>query len=569
MLAQVLAGGGGVGKTQLAAAYTHQSLADGVELVVWVDASEVEHVVARYAHAARCVQAPETLLEQGAEADARAFLQWLATTGRSWLVVLDDVTDPEAMETWWPPPSVYGRGQVLATTRRKDALLSGSGRAVVDVDTYGAEEACAYLRERLTAAHAEYLLDTQADALARALGCLPLAMSHAAAYMINEDVACADYLHRFNHSTARLEELLPRHADTEGYGRQVAAALLLSLEVVQACEPIGLATPALRVAALLDPAGHPQSLWSGDAVLSYLGAHREDPSPADASAQVSPSQARAARRLLHRYGLLTDHAQAGSRAVRLHALTARAVREATPDDVLPDVVKAASEALTEWGKEIPHNEEWAVFRSNVDSLDRCAGDTLWEVGGHHLLRAAGRNWYAFPTAGFAYWERLTAASERLLGREHPETLRVRRDLAVSYFCADRDQDACAVLRMDFGRYEQLACGRPAAAKGSENRVDAVALLEDTLAVRERILGPEDPATIGCQVKLAFAYRLRGKASRATALLERAVTRRQAVLGIHHPSTISVASHLQTWRNEDRKRWWSSWRTSPSGLPIRR
>lgn len=570
VLAQVLAGGGGVGKTQLAAAYTHQSLADGVELVVWVDASETEHVVTRYAHAARCVQVPETLLEQGTEADARAFLQWLATTPRSWLVVLDDVTDPETMGSWWPPPSVCGRGRVLATTRRKDVLLSGGGRAVVDVDTYSAEEASAYLRERLAAAHAEHLLDAQADALARTLGCLPLAMSHAAAYMVNEDVACADYLHHFNYSAARLEELLPRHADTEGYGRQVAAALLLSLDVVQACEPVGLAIPALRVAALLDPTGHPRSLWSGNAVLSYLSAHREDPSPADASAQIGPSQARAARRLLHRYGLLTDNAQADSRAVRLHALTARAVREATPDNALPEVVKTASEALAEWHREIRYSEEWAVFRSNVDSLDRRAGDTLWEVGGHYLLRVAGRDryGYALATAEVAYWERLTATSERLLGREHPKTLLARRDLAMSYFRAGRGQDAFAVLRVDVGHYAQLAHGRSATFERSNRHVDAVALLEDTLAVRERLLGPEDPATIRCQVKLAFAYRQRGKAATATALLERALTRREAVLGTHHPST-SVANYLQTWRDEDKRRWRSGKRSSPSWLPGRR
>ncbi|MGW2588557.1 NB-ARC domain-containing protein [Streptomyces virginiae] len=275
ILTQVLSGSGGVGKTQLAAAYAHQALADGVDLVVWVDASETEQVTALYAYAAHCVEAPNALAGQSAETDARAFLQWLATTKRTWLVVVDDITDPEAMQPWWPPPSAWGHGRVLATTRRQDALLSGGGRAVVDIDTYSVDEADAFLRERLRAAGAAHLFDTQARDLAKALGYLPLALSHAGAYMINEDVTCASYLHRFNNNASRLGDLLPRQADTEGYGRQVAAALLLSLDVAQECEPVGLAIPALRLAAVLDPAGHPRSLWEGEAVARYLSEHRE------------------------------------------------------------------------------------------------------------------------------------------------------------------------------------------------------------------------------------------------------------------------------------------------------
>ncbi|MFD5536795.1 hypothetical protein ACFWIJ_02800 [Streptomyces sp. NPDC127079] len=111
VLAQVLSGGGGVGKTQLAAAYAHQALEDGIDLVVWVDASDIEQVIARYAHAAQVVEAAaEHLLGKSAESDASLFLQWLATTRRPWLLILDDLTDPEAMQKWWPPSSAFGCG---------------------------------------------------------------------------------------------------------------------------------------------------------------------------------------------------------------------------------------------------------------------------------------------------------------------------------------------------------------------------------------------------------------------------------------------------------------------------
>lgn len=557
VLTQVLSGGGGVGKTQLAAAYAHQALTEGVELVVWVDASETEQVVGRFADAARCVEAPQAELPQGPEDLARVFLDWLATTSRSWLVVLDDITDPETMQPWWPPQSVNSRGRVLATTRRHDALLSGGGRAMVNIDTYSAEEAGIYLYERLSSARATHLLDDQAEALIKSLGCLPLALSHAAAYMINEDVSCAEYVNRFNHSAATLDDLFPRQSDTEGYGRQVATALLLSLGVAQACEPVGLAIPALRLAAVLDPAGHPHSLWASDAVSNYLSRHRT--SPADGPAKVAPDQARAALRLLHRYGLLTDTAQAGSRAVRLHALTARAVREHTPDDAWPGVVKAAVDGLTEvWEATSPFDRErLAVLRTNIDTLDGCTGDLLWEVEGHHLLRWAGRT-LTLSSAALPYWQRLTANSERLLGRTHPKTLLARRDLAWTYFLADRPKDAFAVLQADFPHQDRrLAPERLATSQSRCRHVDAIVLLEDTLAVRERVLGLDDPVTVDCRGNLAIAYWEGGRTAEAILLLERAVSSWQRMLGAEHARTVSMAKLLQSWQTKRKRRWWSS------------
>jgi hypothetical protein len=53
VLAQVLAGMGGVGKTQLAAAHARQAWRDGAGLLAWVSASSRDAIVAAYADAAR------------------------------------------------------------------------------------------------------------------------------------------------------------------------------------------------------------------------------------------------------------------------------------------------------------------------------------------------------------------------------------------------------------------------------------------------------------------------------------------------------------------------------------
>ncbi|WP_405444472.1 tetratricopeptide repeat protein [Streptomyces achromogenes] len=566
VLAQVLSGGGGVGKTQLAAAYAHEALVDGADLVVWVDASDIEQVIARYAHAAHAVEAAtDRLLGKSAESDAGLFLQWLATTRRSWLIILDDLTDPEAMQAWWPPSSAFGCGRVVATTRRHDAVLSGGGRAVVDIDTYSAKEADAYLQERLSSAHADHLLDAQAAVLAETLGLLPLALSHAAAYMVNQDVPCAEYLRRFNDSAARLDDLLPRDADTEGYGRQVAAALLLSLDVAQASEPVGLAVPVMRLAAVLDPAGHPRSLWASDTVLRYLSTQRTTP-PGGAPSAVDSAQAQAALRLLHRYGLLTDHAQAGSRAVRIHALTARAVRECTPDAAVPEVVKTAAGALTELCDTVPwhDHETTTALLTNIDSLDRYAGDLLWQVDGHYVLRWAGRS-MALDTA-VPYWQRLVGTSERQLGRAHALTLVARRDLALVCFLDQRDKDAFAVLQEDFPYQDnRLVLERPMPAAAGRKAVSAVALLEDTVTVRQRLLGWAHPVTLTGQTNLALLYWSEGDRATAIGVLERSLAGYRATFGPGHPYTISVDDRLRIWRDQRRRRWWR--RTRVPSAPV--
>ncbi|MFJ5157526.1 hypothetical protein ACIQCF_39760 [Streptomyces sp. NPDC088353] len=80
------------------------------------------------------------------------------------MVVLDDITDPAAVESWWPN-SPRGKGWTLATTRLNDPRLTGGGRARIDVDVYSPDEATAYLTSRLTHGAKAHLIDDQAISL--------------------------------------------------------------------------------------------------------------------------------------------------------------------------------------------------------------------------------------------------------------------------------------------------------------------------------------------------------------------------------------------------------------------
>ncbi|MFI6645899.1 tetratricopeptide repeat protein [Streptomyces sp. NPDC050504] len=584
VLSQVLSGGGGVGKTQLAAALAHHAGIDGTDLVLWADATRAEEVLGTYAAAALLVQAPGAA-GQDVESDARAFLNWAATTGRSWLVVLDDVTEPDALRGWWPPAGVHdGGGQVpgedggagvrhraVITTRLKGADISGGGRHVLDVSTYTAAESAAFLRERLTLADAGHLLDEAVDEIGDVLGHLPLALGYAAAWMINEDQPCAVYVEHFRDQEQKLDQVLPARGNGEAYGREVAAALLLSLDAAQAAEPVGLAAPALDLAAFLDPAGHPAEFWQTGAVRAYLARARRSGKgvrgwrgllgrvfSSSGRAAVGPGAGREAMRLLHRYGLITTRHEDPHRAVQIHALTARAVREALSAESKGTVVRAVADALLGlWPEEDHHDMARAtVLRANTDHLWPLAGDLLWQPDGHELLYQAGSSHWrnGLPTAALAYWECQVAFAERLLGAGHPDTLTARANLATSYWTAGRTREAVQLLEQVLADSDRLlgpqhpdtltARANLATSYWTAGRTgEAIALEEQVLADRDRLLGPRHPDTLTARANLANSYRDAGRTSEAIELLEQVLADSDRLLGPQHPDTLTTRANL--------------------------
>lgn len=554
----IFSGGGGAGKTQLAAAHARQAMAEGIDLLLWVNAAEVDQVIGSYARAAHRVHAAGAQ-GQDAEADAHVFLDWLATTPRSWLVVLDDVTSPVEMGPWWPPTLPNGNGRVLATTRRRDATLSGGGRVVVDVGTYSQAEATTYLYDRLDSVGATHLADGGLTALTEALGWLPLALAHAAAYMINEAVTCGEYLQRFIDRQTQLDEVLPRQADTENYGRQVSTTLLLALDTAQACAPIGLAVPTIRLAAYLDPAGHPRGLWSSTTFIEYLSAHRDvGPAPEQPPAEVNGDDARAVLRLLHRYALLDDDAQAGARAVRVHALTARAVREATPSTVVTKTVETVANAVESlWpGNDHSDPDLTAVLRSNTETLFAHSGDLLLTQGIHEALFRSGKSLHAagLYSSAVAYWDGLAASSERLLGPKHPDTLSVRGNLAVAYGETGHLNESITLLEAVVANRERLhdsdgsdslvlRANLAASYREVGRAADALELLEQVVAERDRLHGPEHPHTVLARGNLAAAYRETGRAEEAIAIEEQVTADFERLLGPEDPFTLTAYGNL--------------------------
>ncbi|NJQ07340.1 tetratricopeptide repeat protein [Streptomyces lonarensis] len=589
----VLTGGGGYGTSQLAAFHAREALAEGTDLVVWARAAEEQALVTTFAAAAAAVRAPGATGENPV-GDARTLLTWLATTDRSWLVVLDGVTDPATAQRWWP----YGRaGWAMATTRLRDEpRLSAGSRAVVAVDVYTAEEATAFLHERLTVSCRPELFDRRgADRVAELIARSPLALGFAAAHIVQEGITCTAYARRL--ARGPLREVLSGGSDAEGYGRGVSAAVLLNLAAAVAAGPQGVVEPVLRLAALLDPDGHPLGLWATRPILGLLRGLRPDTGEA-----VTETDVLQALSVLHRYGVLTRNRADGARAVRIHALTARAAREATPPRLQAALASAAADALLAVWPEVdqPHHDLATALRSSTAALHGHAQAQLWtaERGGHPLLFRAGNSLMHAGLFGPAaeYWqelhdvatqrvgaghrtavlargnlaaarreagragdaipleERVLADRERLLGTDHPDTLLARGNLALSYRTAGRSEQAVALEERVLADRERLlgtdhpdtllARGNLAVSYQEAGRTQEATGLASRVAVgRERLLGADHPHTLLARHNLALSYRAAGRTDEAAGLLRRVLSHSRRVLGDDHPQTLLTLGSL--------------------------
>ena len=548
----VAAGGGGVGKTQLAAALFAQAREEGVDLLLWVDASSRESIVTSYAHARSAIRQG---VPSGTSADeaAQAFLGWLAVTSRSWMVVLDDVADPADVRGLWPEG---WSGRVLATTRRRD--LAPAGARQISVGVFTPTEAYDYLVDRLTGgtvqrAHPR-VLDEAAE-LAEELGWLPVALAQAAAVVLNEGVTCAQYRRRFTSRSAGFDRLFPADAGADDYAHTVETTWALAIDRADQLPPVGLAGPALQLAAVMDANGAPDALWSTDAVLRFFDQHRAG------SGRTTADEGRAALRNLHRLSLVTHDPGGGALAVRTHALVQRATLESLGPDRVVEVVRVAADALLQIWPPLETDPGYSrVLRQNTAWLGTRAPDVLWHPDGHPVVARAGQSLgeLLMVQDTIAYWRDTAAIALRLLGPDHPQTLVARHNLADWQGVAGDPAEAAEALRLllvDSTRV--LGTSHPDTLSARHDLADwrgvagdpaeAVQALEEVLADSQRVLGARDPDTLAARHNLAYWRGAGGDAAVAALEFEQLVDDCGRVLGADHPQSLTARHHLARWR----------------------
>ena len=485
-----------------------------------------------------------------AERAARRWLAWLAATDRRWLVVLDDVQDPADLRGLWPPqiPS----GQVLVTTRRRDAALRGDQRQVIEVGLFTPDEAEAFLLHRLSPCARQAVGVSE---LATALGYLPLALSHAAAYIADHpELTCASYLQLFTDQHATLRQLSPEPGCVpDDYQHTVETTWTLSKELANRLAPAGLAGPLLDLVSVLDPNGIPDRIFGASAILGYLSAA--------VGRDVNAATATEALSCLHRLNLITQSPTNPHHAVRVHALVQRATRDAFAADQLSAVTHAGANALLNIWPDVDYDTALAaVLRANTTALTG-VGTLRRHPGVHPVLFRAGTSLgeSGQVAAAVCYYHQLANDVQRELSADHPDTLAIRHELAnwrgeagdpagaataFEKLLTDRQRVLGPRHRCTLATRHEIARWHGEAGDPARAATTFQQLLTDDL----RILGADDRDTLTTRHNLIY-WQVRTGMPVNIIDLQHLLTDRLRVLGPHHPDTLATRHNLARWHGE--------------------
>ena len=489
-----------MGKTQLAAAYARAKLAGGWRLIAWVDAQNVENVLAGLVAVASATRLSEAGPWPGAAAAGQAVRHWLEADGHRCLVVFDGAEDPDVLRPFVP---VGGAARVLITAAREPVAELGEHIAV---DAFTVEEALALLSGRTGLGD-----EAGAAAVAAELGHLPLGLDHAAAVIAGQGLGYTAYLAQLRALPA---EQYQARDEERPYPKGVGEAVLLSLVAARAADRVGVCTGVMEVVAVLSPAAVRWDLLraAGQSGLLGSGGHRVS------AALVDEALTQLEERSLVGFSL-------DRQAVTVHHLVARVVRDGLARrGRLAAACQAAASVLSASAESLPEARDSAAVgdllgqvaalldngRGTAGGIDEELARTLMQLrllALHHLIELGD----SMPQA-IVVGESLTADLDRLLGADHPDTLSTRNTLARAY----------------------RETGRVA---------EAIPLFEQTLAGRERVLGPDHPDTMRTRNNLAAAFREAGRIADAVPLVEQILATRERISGADHPSTLASRNNL--------------------------
>jgi tetratricopeptide (TPR) repeat protein len=495
-----------------------------------------------------------------------------------WLLIYDNAEDPGALSSYLPG----GDGHVIITSRTPDWHELA---APLPVDVFTSAESQALLRARVPR-----LTEDQARNLAGRLEHLPLALTQAAAYLVETGMAAAHYLELLDDRAAQLLD----RGQLATYPMSLVASWTLSFDQLAAEHPTVL--EVMCIAAQLAPEPIPFTLFT---------THPDQLPPRLATVTADPLAFADLIGMLRRRAL----ARLETDSLHLHRLVAALLRQRPATD--PDGPTSATIAVRLLKETIPpdpmsHPATWPAWRQLLPHVlaltDKshkltadATGDVAWLLNRAALYLFYGRREYRLVLS-------LAARAHHLYrmmnGKDHPDTLRSARVLAF-YLGALGEHEQAHVLAVDTltrfrhvlgndhrdtlssaltltsclaaqGKHEQAyilakdTLTRFRCTHGEDDSAtlnaafnvatrlaelgayeEACVLGEDTLARFRRVVSDDSPASLGTAYALATWLAELGKYEQARDLDEDTLARRRRVLGEDHPDTLASAHNLAT------------------------
>jgi len=187
----LLWGMGGIGKTQICLKFIEE-MSDSFSHVFWVDASSLESITMSL----KSISGIPAAQGLGVDDSVESVLQWLSHIQEEWCIVFDNADDPppEVVEKFIPPGN---RGNILITSRNSSMGRVIGFKNIIEIIEMEEEDAIALLLQAGHLAPLPEHLDV-AKNIVTALGCIPLAVDHAGAYIQAGKCGINGYLRRFS-----------------------------------------------------------------------------------------------------------------------------------------------------------------------------------------------------------------------------------------------------------------------------------------------------------------------------------------------------------------------------------
>jgi tetratricopeptide (TPR) repeat protein len=557
--AAAVKGLGGVGKSVLAKEYAWRNRAR-YQGIWWVRAERRETLADDLIElGARFIPGLKEVPERNHA--ARRALDWIEQAGfeKPWLLVYDNVEEPGRIEGLTPRAGA----QVIVTTRWSDwDRGSAVTAASVAVGVFPPEVAADFLLEgtgRNDRAGAE--------SLAAALGHLPLALDHAAAYVRRTGIDLATY-------EALAGELLQKALKGVDYDTPVFATFSLAID--KASETCPEAQKLMGLCAFLAPDRIPLSLFTDD-VLSEIARGEAVAALQEVSlATLEPLDDGSPGLTMHRLVQATmrgrlkemgEHENAAALATEL-AADAFPSGDPNPHDVrawpacarliphamavfayAPDSGQGAdktahllNQAALNFISRAAYAEAEPLLRRALAVAELCLGP---DVAGPlcnlaYLLHATNRSAQAEPLM-----RRALSITEENRGRDHPDVATNLNNLAPLLQQTGRLQEAEFVMRRALAIDEaNLGADHPSVARDLNNLAqvlkvtdrlaEAEPLIRLALVINEARLGPNHPEVAIHLRNLAEVLQATNRLAEAERLVQRALAISETQLGADHP-----------------------------------
>jgi tetratricopeptide (TPR) repeat protein len=451
-LPQGVHGMGGVGKTAIAIEYTHRFASD-YDLVWWIPADQLASVRGSLATLAARLHL-EAQPAAGIDGLIVAVLDALrrGEPYDRWLLIFDNADQPEDINDLIP----RGPGDVLVTSRnhRWDAVIN-----TVPMDVFLRAESKEFLRKRVPG-----LTETDADALAKELGDLPLALEQAGAMLSETGMPVDEYLRLLKDQVTEIMG----HGTSLDYPRSMTAAWRLSVDAMRDRVPPAL--ELLRCFAFFGPEPIPRSVFRRGV--------RETGTPVS-EVIANPILMASAIRELARYALVS----LDGGAVKVHRLIQALLRDELTPEEQAAYRREAHHILAGAAPDDPDNaRNWPRFKDLLPHVNAEAAELAKSREPEVRDLALRTMRYLYQSgdyaSGRALAERFIEQWAKDSGPDSSDVLRAQRHLG-------------NILR-SLGRYDE-----------------SYRVTDENLARARVGLGENDPTTLSLRTAFAADLRARG------------------------------------------------------------